>query len=342
MEKQIHDYFNDTILKLASSKYTMDEGSLKKIGGFENFVYGFTNESKDYILRITHSSHRDKDMLASELDFVEFLYQNDADVCMPVYSINNQLVEIIPVDKDSYFLTTAFSKAPGRHITQADGCDSLYEEWGRSIGKLHRISKNYCPKESVQKRPLWYEDKIFTQVHEYLPKGHEIIADKLISLSERLKSLPQTSDSFGLMHTDVHSGNFFVDNGKLTIFDFDDSSYQYFISDIAIALFYCLLGNETPEYKLSFSQNFLEAFLKGYEKENYLSPEWLSLLPDFLKLREIELYVVIYRSCDMDNPGPWEANYMNGRRELIENDVPFIGLELDLTPYFNYEGMESE
>lgn len=334
MERQIHEIFNDEILSLASRKYAMEEGSLKKIGGFENFVFGFTQEGKDYILRITHSSHRNKDMLASELDFVEFLYQNGADVCMPVYSLNNQLVEIIPVDEDNYFLTTAFSKAPGKHLSPEDGCDALYEEWGRSIGKLHRITKNYTPKNSIQKRPLWYEDKIFTHSYEYLPKGHEIIADKLLSLSERLKALPKTKDSFGLMHTDVHSGNFFVDNGKITIFDFDDSSYQYFISDISIALFYTLLGIETAESKLIFSKGFLKAFLKGYEQENYLSPEWISLLPDFLKLREIELYVVIYRSCDMDNPGPWEANYMKGRKESIENDIPFIGLDLDLAPYF--------
>lgn len=334
MERQIHEIFNDKIITAAREKYSMDQGSLKKIGGFENYVFGFTNEGREYILRITHNSHRDKEMLESELDFVEFLYQNGADVCMPVYSIYNQLVEEIPVDENNCFFTTAFSKAPGRHITPADGCDALYEEWGRSVGKLHRIAKNYNPKSTIKKRPLWYEDKIFTHVYEYLPKGHEVIADKLLSLTKRLKSLPMTADTFGLMHTDVHSGNFFADNGKITIFDFDDSSYQYFISDIAIALFYPLLGIDTTENKLRFSDRFLKAFFKGYEQENYLSPYQISLLPDFLKLREIELYVVIYRSCDMANPGPWETNYMKGRKESIENDTPFTGMDLDLTPFF--------
>lgn len=324
MERQVHEIFNEEILLAAGAKYKMDKGSLKKIGGFENYVFGYINKGKDYILRITHSSHRDKDMLDSELDFVEFLYQNGADVCMPVYSLNNQLVEKIPVNEHNYFLVTAFSKAPGRHMTSQDGCDAIYEEWGRSIGRLHRITKNYTPKDYIKKRPLWYEDKIFTHAKEYLPQDHEFIAEKLTALTDKLKALPKTRDSFGLMHTDVHSGNFFIDNNKLTIFDFDDCSYQYFISDIAIALFYCLLGFDTHEKRVDFSDHFLKALLKGYEEENHLSSEWISLLPDFLKLREIELYIVVYRSCDMDNPGPWEANYIKGRRESIQNDIPFI------------------
>jgi len=43
-----------------------------------------------------------------------------------------------------------------------------------------------------------------------------------------------------LIHTDVHAGNFFVDDGRITVFDFDDSSYQWFASDIAIALYYTI------------------------------------------------------------------------------------------------------
>lgn len=146
--------------------------------------------------------------------------------------------------------------------------------------------------------------------------------------------MPKDKEGYGLIHTDVHSGNFFVDdNGNITIFDFDDCSYMYFISDIAIALFYCLLSPDTVENKITFSYEFLDHFFRGYREENHLDYKWIKLLPDFLKLRELELYVVIYRSCDMDNPGPWEQNYMNNRKYNIEHDIPFIGADLDLSRY---------
>ena len=335
MEKHIHTLFNENILTQASSRYEMDPDSLKKVGGFENYVYGYTLKGKDYILRITHSSHRSSDLIRSELDWLEYLYQNNANVCMPVYSLQEQLIEIIPVSHDNYFIATAFSKAPGRHMKAEDATEQLFKQWGKAIGRMHYLTKNYVPKDGIATRPIWHDDPIFYNAYEYIPSEHKIVADKLCELVDRLKSLPKEKDGYGLIHTDIHSGNFFINEGTITVFDFDDSSYQYFISDIAIALFYCLLGPDTTEHRLAFADTFLTAFLKGYREENHLEDKWLLLLPDFLKLRELELYVVIYRSCDMNNPGPWEQNYMNNRLWLIEHDVPFLGDTLDISKFLS-------
>lgn len=333
MEKHIHTLFNDGILNEASSKYKMELGSLRKVGGFENYVYGYTLEGKEYILRITHSSHRSSEMVQSELDWVEYLSKNNANVCIPIYSLHNNLVEIIPVSHDNYFIATAFSKAPGRHMVKDDATEPLFKQWGKSIGKMHCLTKSYVQKDGIMNRPIWYDDPIFYNANEYLPFDHKIVADKLYELVDKLKELPKEKDGYGLIHTDIHSGNFFIDGGNITVFDFDDCSYQYFISDIAIALFYCLLSPDTTEHRLAFADRFLTAFLEGYREENQLDNKWLLLLPEFLKLRELELYVVIYRSCDMNNPGPWEQNYMNNRKTNIENDLPFLGDTLDLTKY---------
>lgn len=333
MEKHVHALFNDTILNQAASNFEMDINSLHKVGGFENYVYGYTLGGNDYILRITHSSHRTSEMISSELDWLEYLYQNHANVCMPVYSLHKRLIEIIPVSKDNYFIATAFSKALGRHMKAEDATDSLFKQWGKAIGKMHYLTKNYVKKDGIITRPLWYDDPIFYKAAEYIPSDHKIVADKLYEMVDKLKALPKEKEGYGLIHTDIHSGNFFIHDGDITVFDFDDCSYQYFISDIAIALFYCLLKPDTTENRLAFADKFLTAFLEGYREENQLDDKWILLLPDFLKLREIELYVVVYRSCDMNNPGPWEQNYMNNRLWLIENDVPFLGDQLDLTKH---------
>lgn len=333
MEKHIHQLFNEEILERAASLYTMDLGSLQKIGGFESYVYGYKHNNKEYILRITHSSHRSKVMVQGELDWLEYLYKNNAAVCMPVYSIHNQLVELIPIAEDNYFLTTAFEKAPGRHLKAEDVTDSLLYTWGRTIGAMHRITKNYIPKDPTIKRPHWYEDKLFEKAYEYLPEEDSFVADKLHALINKLKSLPTDVDSYGLIHTDIHTGNFFIHDKGITVFDFDDCSYQHFMSDIAISLFYCLLRPSSTDERIAFANGFLEHFLKGYRDENHLDNLWITLLPDFLKLRELLLYVVIYRSCDMTNPGPWEKNYMNNRKHLIEHDIPFLGEDIDLTRF---------
>lgn len=336
MEKHIHTLFNEDILASACSKFNMDGGSIKKVGGFENYVYGYTLDNKEYVLRLTHSSHRSIDMVQGELDWVHYLSNNHSAVCMPIYSKNHQLAEVIPITEDNYFIATSFEKSQGRHIQAKDANDSLFRTWGKAIGKMHQLTKNYKPQSTATTRPAWHEEKLFSNCREYLPEGHEIIADKLEDMIHKIKSLPQDKDGYGLIHTDIHSGNFFINNGEITVFDFDDCSYMYFISDIAIALFYCLLRPDTPENRLAFANRFLKAFLEGYREENQLDDYWIQLLPDFLKLRELELYVVVYRSCDMNNPGPWEENYMRNRKESIENDIPFLGLEWDLSPFMNH------
>lgn len=334
MEKHVHSIFNEDILSEAARRYEMDPDSLFKVGGFENYVYRYTFRGKEYILRLTHSSHRSGGQVQAELDFVAFLAANDAAVSMPVRSKENYLVEKIEIEPDNYFLVTAFTKAPGRHVKKEDLTESLFREWGKSIGKIHRLTKSYVP-NTVARRPSWHDDKVFSNAREYIPVGNELVVQKLEQLVQNLKVLPHDRDSYGLIHTDIHTGNFFIDDDRITIFDFDDSAYQYFISDIAIALFYSLMSLDALEERIAFADSFLTHFLAGYREENQLSDYWIQQIPNFLKLREMELYVVVYRSLDMDNPGPWEKRYMQNRKELIENDTPYIGTEFDFSPYLS-------
>ncbi|MBN2658049.1 MAG: hypothetical protein JXR86_13400 [Spirochaetales bacterium] len=53
-------------------------------------------------------------------------------------------------------------------------------------------------------------------------------------------------------------------------------------------------------------------------------------IPDFQKLREMELYAVIKRSFDLNNLDPWCSSFMNGRKKRLEEEVPFFPLDLSL------------
>ena len=59
-------------------------------------------------------------------------------------------------------------------------------------------------------------------------------------------------------------------------------------------------------------------------------PVWLKELPHFLKLREIDLYAVIQRSFDMNQiDNDWCARFMAGRRQRIENDMPYVAFDCE-------------
>ena len=73
---------------------------------------------------------------------------------------------------------------------------------------------------------------------------------------------------------------------------------------------------------------FLSGFLPGYFSEFSLDQKWFHEIPLFLKRREIDLYAVIHRSFDVENlHDPWCIWYLDGRKENIVNDIPYLDFD---------------
>jgi Ser/Thr protein kinase RdoA (MazF antagonist) len=188
---------------------------------------------------------------------------------------------------------------------------------------MHALAKTYRVSNPAWSRYAWDSPENNTAERQ-MPVRESLALEKYRQVLARLRSLPRTAESYGMIHQDAHPGNFFVDDDyNLTLFDFDDCVYGHFIYDIAMVLFYTSTGEPDP---LEHTRRFMPAFLSGYREENRLDPLWLAELPHFMKLREIDLFAAIHFSyADGDNPDhPWCARYMKGRRAKIENDVPFI------------------
>src|SRR5690606_38225075 len=140
------------------------------------------------------------------------------------------------------------------------------------------------------------------------------------------RALPRDEQSYGLIHFDPHGGNLHVDDDlNITFFDFDDCGYAHYIYDVALTLFYSVMGAEEPA---AYTRTFLSHFWRGYRREYDLPSSWLATLPLFLKLREIDLYAVIHRSFDVDSiDDPWVSRFMSGRKERIEAGVPYLDFD---------------
>lgn len=327
MEKHIKELLTDEVLEKCALTFGLRLDDVTYIGGFENFVYEFKRNEIEYILRIGHSDHREYDMIRSELDWVNFLAQNNADVSTPIKSITGNLVEKEILNDGSYFTVTAYEKAKGIMPTKENIDDNFCFEYGRAIGKLHHLTKKYKPTENIPKRYEWHEDILFKNGEVFLPQEDEYIIKKYNELIVYLKGLPKDVDSYGLIHTDIHFGNFFVDNNKLTIFDFDDCSYKWFISDIAIAIFYLTAFSMDSQTRNSFVKEFMYSFMKGYNLENKLDTYWLKELKNFIKLRECIIYIVIHRSFEPSNLPEWTVKYKADFKRRLEKNIPLIDLD---------------
>lgn len=287
---------NDKLVRAAAIQWSA-EGKIELLDNVTNFVYQFQSRGHWKILRLSHCSHRSEQQISAELDWVNFLYDHGVAVARPCFSKNQRYTEIFPV-QDSYFTAVVFEFAPGQLIENADPSEwnpSLFKRLGGILGKMHKATKAYQPHYLKEKRPHWIEDDLLKNKRDYLPPDQIAAAEELDEIIAQFSQLPASQDDFGLVHNDVNPTNFHVQQGKITLFDFDDCAYNWFINDIAVAM---------PLYSKMFSESDWESklceyicwFMRGYEEENHLDDKWLSLLPICMRLQNLITLVAMHQS----------------------------------------------
>jgi amicoumacin kinase len=350
MDGQIIARYNDSILQEAMRRYDIAQDHIKPLDAFESFIYEFERGGTGYILRIGHSFRKSEALIQGEVDWINHLAQGGVSVARAISSESGKLVEAIEDGQDGQFLVTAFVKAQGQKPWLAGWTPARFENYGRLLGKMHALAVDYQP-VPAWKRPEW-DDGSMQFIELYLPESDVAAHQKYRSVLEHIYSLPKDGDAYGLIHQDAHQNNFFMDeNGTLTLFDFDDCVYSWFINDIAIVLFYISMDAEELGFPTTaaFTRGFMTHFLRGYRQAYPLDNKWLKEIPHFLKLRELELYAVVFRDFeiqdvehwslegfrrvpgfDVNNSGHmWIANFMRNRKMNIEQDLPFIDFDFE-------------
>lgn len=325
MEPIIRNRYNNGILAEARQRYGIDEDKIKLLDGFESFMFEYEKDGKEYILRLSHSRRRTPDMIRGEVDWINYLADGGAGVAKAVLSDNGELVELIDDGEDGQFLGTAFVKAQGGPVSENIWGEAFFVDYGRLLGRIHRLSKAYTPADPAWNRGAW-DAVVNLEFREFLNTEESIIGERSKELMTHLATLPQDEASYGMIHQDAHAGNFFVDDkGQITLFDFDDCLYGHFVYDLAMVLFYVVTNREDAD---EFATLFWEPFWRGYCEENELDKIWLKEIPYFMKLREIDLYAVLTRDYTPEDwaEDGWISTYMNGRLARIEQGIPYISM----------------
>lgn len=264
------------------------EGEIKFHRRLANFVYFTSISGKEVVLRLTDPGHRRCDEIESELHWMSYLAKNGMRVANPIPTKSHSLMTEISGEKN--YFAALFEKAAGAFLTDEQAvADDMIKRWGRYIGKMHSLTKNYNPPASIRPRQQWEQDESLAMAFRSHDKDDRIPYERLIEFMGWMRSLPRDQDSYGLIHTDLHRGNFFVEEGEITAFDFDDSCYQWFSYDFVAPLnsihknFY--EGNRHPD-----KDRTLEQFISGYSIENKLDSIWIERIKLFDKFRAVLTY----------------------------------------------------
>ncbi len=292
--------------------------------GLKSFIYEVRQGADRRILRITHSLHRDAAAIRGEVDWLDYLAGYGVSVAYALPSLSGEMVEVLG-EGEEYFCATSYIFAPGSSPRLADWESGLMVDVGRLVGRMNHLAKSYLPRDPRAARPHLLQD--IQGFERFLPPSEEAVAEKYRQLLSALHELPTGRDVYGIVHQDVHGGNFYIENGKITLFDFDDTLYGWYAYDLAMAFFYVLPHDCSTPADLAFARSAFAQLMQGYSQESSLGERWLREIPRFLKLREIDLYIAIHRSMDLNNLDPWCASFMKNRREKILGDIPFVDID---------------
>jgi Ser/Thr protein kinase RdoA (MazF antagonist) len=293
-------------------------------------LYESNREGRTVVLRV---NPEDRNVQATQAlsKWLDYLYAGGAPVAEPMRTQQGQLVGTI--DRGRKVATAmTYRKAKGtvaEILPESKLSRQLFHELGCATGMFHSLARDYRP-ECKLPLPCWDEYLGDYVAEDHLPEPDPPIIARSRALDSHLKALPTTADAFGIIHNDLHLGNFCVGGAGVTVFDFGDCAYGWYVMDIAMLIFdRVTLASGTDQDKASLANSFLQRFLSGYRSEVALSDFWLQQLARFLKLFELNYYVLMTKNFPQGNWGWCGDLFMPDRRDRIVQDVPFV--ELDLT-----------
>ena len=237
------------------------------------------------VLRLTSETHRTRDQLEAELDFVEHVASGGIQVARPLRApTGDRVVDVSAVVSGrGRTFATLFEHLEGRHFeyNSPDIDEALFRGWGATMARLHDLSGSFVERRGFR-RPAWAETPVAGC------RVGSVELDPRISalrneLIDWLRGLEPSPPHYGIVHGDFERTNFLLDAGSFKLFDFDDCCRHWFVWDIACALW---VFRNAPSKDRSL---FLRWFLDGYSAIRQPDPERLRCFSEMIRLRSIAL-----------------------------------------------------
>ena len=246
------------ILPQVLDRYALDVVRHEHVRTSENVVLKLlTGDGRAFALRIRKTAGADPAPILSELAVLrDFGAQSGAIVPIPLPARDGRLCCPVTVEQET-FLCAIFSWVPGVHVAADRIAPAQMAAMARAAAQLHAFSATYRPPADFV-RPVyddawffgsgtWSADPEFVALlaaadTAYLREANRIVRD-------RLRLFPRDPDTFGLIHYDLHVGNFLFENDAAHLIDFDECGFGHYLFDLAHVLFEFIEDPRFPDFR---------------------------------------------------------------------------------------------
>ena len=130
-------------------------------------------------------------------------------------------------------------------------------------------------------------------------------------LRRRLRAFGTGPERFGLVHADMRLANLLVGPAGVTVIDFDDCGFGWYLYDLGSSLSFIEDDPRVPD--------LVGAWVEGYRRLAHLSVEEEAELPTFIMLRRLLLVAWIGSHADTDLARSMGERFTHGSCDLAES-----------------------
>ncbi len=138
------------------------------------------------------------------------------------------------------------------------------------------------------------------------------------AVADALTQFGEAPDRFGLIHADLRMANLMIGaggakgagSGGITVIDFDDCGWSWFLADLAAVVSFI---EDTPE-----AARMITDWLRGYREVRPIPSGHLPMIPTFVMLRRLMLTAWVASHADADAALAFTDGFAAGTVELAE------------------------
>jgi Ser/Thr protein kinase RdoA (MazF antagonist) len=286
----------------------LDIKNIETMNGFHNQIYKGQYNGIDIIIRV--SERRSINEVQTEINLLNDLL-SEVNIGEPIeVKGKNPLVK-------EWKTLSFFKYVSAKHWFEIELEEKHHFLAGQALGKIHKFSmnKNY-KRKSYEKHP----DIVL------LKNSPKLIQDELNRILKIMNTWDKTSLNYGLVHGDYLFSNLLFTDEDIYVIDFDDIEMNFYLYDIAVYLFYLLLGANPLKMDIEPNIEVFKTFIKGYRSTNKDMILDMTKIQTMFRLRQLKLYATISQLPE-EKLGQWQKNFIKLTERQIKKKIPFIDID---------------
>jgi Ser/Thr protein kinase RdoA (MazF antagonist) len=274
--------------RAALEHYQLDSASVTLLSFSENGTFLVETDDRREVLRVHRPGYHTLAAIESELDWMESVRLDSSITTPQVIRAADGRRVVEARSGDAVRLVDLFTFVPGT-MAEDDASDISFSDLGAITASLHEHVQQWTPPPTFT-RFRWDLDTMLGAGGRWgnWRDGPALTASDAATIEkaerkvvDRLTSYGTGPERFGLVHADLRMSNLMVHEGKITVIDFDDCGWSWYLADLGAVVSFI---EDTPE-----AERIVDEWLDGYRRVRPIAVSDLAEIPTFVMLRRLML-----------------------------------------------------